>query len=273
MWSQIWDGLAQGMAYILDFFYQLTGSYGIAIILLTLVIRLALYPLIHRQNLSTRAMQEIQPEVKKLQEKHKGDPQKLNEEIMKLYREKGVNPLGGCLPLLIQLPFLFVLYRVFASYDYGSESFLWLPTLSQPDPYFILPLAMGFTTFLQQKMAMPASGEGAQQNMLMMVIMPVFLVFISWSLPAGVLLYWFVSNLFYIFQQYMVNLQVQKAKSPSSQEEPGTIAVQASAVDDPPPATVEQSEQRQLPAPNNKEEKGKKKQKGKKGGKKHAKKR
>ncbi len=216
MWSQIWDGLAQGMEFILRFFYNLTGNYGISIILLTVVIRLALYPVIHKQNLSTKAMQEIQPEVKKLQEKYKKDPQKLNQEIMRLYKEKGVNPLGGCLPLLIQLPFLFVLYRVLVTYDYG-QGFLWLPNLSQRDPYYILPLAMGVTTFWQQKIATPAvSGEGSQQNLLMMVFMPLFLVFISWSLPSGVLLYWFVSNLFYIFQQYMVELQVRKARVPAS---------------------------------------------------------
>ncbi len=211
MWTQIWNGLAAAMEWILRLFYGWTHNYGISIILLTAVIRIALYPVIHKQNLSTRAMQELQPEIKKLQEKHKSDPQKLNQEIMSLYKEKGVSPLGGCLPLLIQLPFLFVLYRVLVNYDYGQAGFLWLPSLSAADPYYILPLLMGFTTFLQQRMTVPVAGaEGSQQNMIMMIVMPIFLVFISWSLPSGVLLYWFVSNLFYIFQQYMVNIKTPK---------------------------------------------------------------
>ncbi len=202
------------MEFVLRFFYNLTGNYGISIILLTVVVRLALYPVIHKQNVSARAMQEIQPEVKKLQEKYAKEPQKLNQEIMKLYKEKGVSPLGGCLPLLIQLPFLFVLYRVLVTYDYGQAGFLWLPSLSQKDPYYILPLAMGVTTFLQQKMSPPSlSGEASQQNLLLLVAMPVFLVFISWGLPSGVLLYWFVSNLFYIFQQYMLEVQIRKSKT------------------------------------------------------------
>jgi YidC/Oxa1 family membrane protein insertase len=214
MLSQLWDGLAKLMEFVLRFFYNLTGNYGISIILLTVVVRLALYPVIHKQNLSTRAMQEIQPEVKKLQEKYGKEPQKLNQELMKLYKEKGVSPLGGCLPLLIQLPFLFVLYRVLVTYDYGQAGFLWLPSLSQKDPYYILPLAMGITTFLQQKISTPSmGGEASQQNLLLMIVMPIFLVFISWGLPSGVLLYWFVSNLFYIFQQYILELQIRKSKT------------------------------------------------------------
>lgn len=213
MLSQLWDGLAKLMEFVLRFFYNLTGNYGISIILLTVVVRLALYPVIHKQNLSTRAMQEIQPEVKKLQEKYGKEPQKLNQELMKLYKEKGVSPLGGCLPLLIQLPFLFVLYRVLVTYDYGQAGFLWLPSLSQKDPYYILPLAMGLTTFIQQKISTPSlGGETSQQNLLLMIVMPIFLVFISWGLPSGVLLYWFVSNLFYIFQQYILELQIRRSK-------------------------------------------------------------
>jgi len=213
MWTQIWNSLAAAMEWILRLFYGWTHNYGISIILLTAVIRLALYPVIHKQNLSTKAMQELQPEIKKLQEQYKNEPQRLNQEIMKLYKERGASPLGGCLPLLIQLPFLFVLYRVLVNYDYGQAGFLWLPSLSTRDPFYILPLLMGFTTFLQQKMTIPATGsEGNQQNMIMMIVMPIFLVFISWNLPSGVLLYWFVSNLFYMFQQYMVNIQTQKPK-------------------------------------------------------------
>lgn len=235
MFSQLWDALAQVMEYILRFFYGLTGNYGVSIILLTLLIRLILYPLIHKQNVSTRAMQELQPELKKLQEKYKNEPQKLNEEMMKLYREKGVSPFGGCLPLIVQLPILYVLYRVLVNYDYGQAGFLWLPSLSQQDPYFILPILMGVTTFWQQKISMPPTTEGAQQNMIMMVVMPIFLVFISWGIPAGVLLYWFVSNLFYILQQYMLNIQIQKAKAVAPKPEIDIKAEPVVSLEDPAP--------------------------------------
>ncbi|MEI6157695.1 MAG: YidC/Oxa1 family membrane protein insertase, partial [Atribacterota bacterium] len=164
--------------------------------------------------------------------------------------------LGGCLPLLIQLPFLFVLYRVLVNYDYGQAGFLWLPSLSQKDPYFILAVLMGLTTFLQQKMSMPTSGgEGNQQNLIMMVVMPIFLVFISWNLPSGVLLYWFVSNLFYIFQQYMVNIQVKKEKVVVLSSATATTLETKVVVEDKHPSPVSS------PVPY------------KKGGKKHAKKR
>lgn len=242
MFSQLLDVLAQAMEYLLRFFYNWTGNYGISIILLTLFIRLILSPLIHKQNLSTRKMQEdmqeLQPEIKKLQEKYGNNSQKLNEEMMKLYKEKGINPLGGCLPgclpLLIQLPILMVLYRVLMAYDYGQAGFLWLPSLSQKDPYFILPLLMGVTTFWQQRISMPPAAEGAQQqNAAMMVVMPIFLVFISWSLPSGVLLYWFVSNLFYILQQYVLNNQIQRSKSLSVEPEISVKAEPAVSLKDP----------------------------------------
>lgn len=254
MWSQIVEFFSNGMAYILEFFYSISGNWGISIILLTAVIRLALYPVIHKQNLSTRAMQEVQPEIKKLQEKYKKEPQKLNQEMMKLYKEKGVNPLGGCLPLLVQMPFLFLLYRVLVDFDFGEAGFLWLPSLSEPDPYFILPLAMGASTFIQQKVAMPtpAGGEGSQQNMIMMVVMPVFLVFISWGIPSGVLVYWFVSNLFYIAQSLILEMRIRKerAMAPSPSEAVSSISSgeetaveEATVVDEPRavegPATVE----------------------------------
>ncbi len=221
MFSQLLDVLAQAMEYLLRFFYNWTGNYGISIILLTLFIRLILSPLIHKQNLSTRKMQEdiqeLQPEIKKLQEKYGNNSQKLNEEMMKLYKEKGIN-----------------LYRVLMAYDYGQAGFLWLPSLSQKDPYFILPLLMGVTTFWQQRISMPPAAEGAQQqNAAMMVVMPIFLVFISWNLPSGVLLYWFVSNLFYILQQYVLNNQIQRSKSLSVEPEISVKAEPAVSLKDP----------------------------------------
>jgi len=116
------------------------------------------------------------------------------------------------------------------TYDYGQAGFLWLPSLSQKDPYFILPLLMGVTTFWQQKISMPPATEGAQQQQseVMMAVMPIFLVLISWNLPSGVLLYWFVSNLFYIMQQYILNKQIRESKALSSKPE---IIVKAEPAD------------------------------------------
>jgi len=109
---------------VLNFFYGISHSYGVAIILLTLLVRVLLYPLSHKQLVSMKKMQQIQPRLKTLQEKYKDDKQKLNQEVMKLYREYGVNPAAGCLPLLVQLPILILLFKVIMNYDFGEEFFL-----------------------------------------------------------------------------------------------------------------------------------------------------
>ena len=196
------------LAFILGILYDFTdklgfGSYGLAIILLTVIIKIALYPLTAKQLNSMQAMQKIQPELKKLQKKYKDSPQILQQKMMELYQKEGVNPLAGCLPLLIQMPILMAMYYALFNFDYGevAPSFLWLPSLSEPDPIYILPLLSAFTTFLQQKISMT---EMTPQTKIMMIMMPLFIGWISLNFPAGLVLYWVTMNVVQIVQQLWV---------------------------------------------------------------------
>lgn len=179
------------------------GSYGLAIIILTVIIKILLYPLTRKQIESMRGMQEIAPKLKKLQEKHKDNPQLLQQKMMQLYQEAGVNPLAGCLPMLIQMPILMAMYYTFFSFDYGggAPSFLWVPNLSETDPTYILPLIAAGTTFLMQKIS---TVEVNQQTKIMMIFFPLFMGFISLNLPAGLVLYWATQNVVQIVQQLLI---------------------------------------------------------------------
>ena len=191
--------------------FNLTGNHGIAIILLTLLIRLVLLPLTLSQNRSLAAIKEMQPKMQALEEKYKDKPEEYQRKMMELYKEYGVNPLGGCLPLLVQLPFLWALFGVLRDFPGGiaAESFvrpftpqflLW--DLSLKDPYFILPILSGLTSYWQ--MARTAT-DPSQKSMT--VFMPIFITWISLSFPAGLVLYWVVSNLFMIVQQHFMTRQ------------------------------------------------------------------
>ena len=179
------------------------GSYGLAIIILTVIIKILLYPLTKKQLESMRGMQEIAPKLKKLQEKHKDNPQLLQQKMIQLYQEAGVNPMAGCLPMLIQMPILMAMYYTFFSFDYGggAPSFLWIPNLSETDPTYILPLVAAFTTFLMQKLS---TVEMNQQTKIMMIFFPLFMGFISLNLPAGLVLYWATQNIVQIVQQFLI---------------------------------------------------------------------
>ncbi len=192
--------------------YAFCRNYGIAIILLTIIIKLLFYPLTHKSFKSMKKMQELQPKMAVLKEKFKDDPQKMQQETMALYKREKVNPLGGCLPMLIQLPIFFGLYRtLYNAYELTDASFLWISSLSEPDKLFmfswggaeypinILPLLMGITMFVQQKMS---SADPQQQKMMM--FMPVIFTFILYKLPSGLVLYWTLSNLLSILQQHYV---------------------------------------------------------------------
>ena len=192
--------------WLLEILYSLTeavgfGSYGLAIILLTIVIKMLLYPLTVKQVKSMRAMQELQPQMKKIQEKYKDKPQEMQMKIANLYKDAGVNPLAGCLPLLIQMPILMGMYYALYNFDYGevAPTFLWLPSLSEPDPIYVLPVLSALTTFLQQKMT---TTEMTQQMKIMMTIMPVFIGWISLQFPSGLVLYWVTMNIVQIVQQW-----------------------------------------------------------------------
>ena len=148
------------LGFVLQLLFNLTditgfGSYGMAIILLTIIIKMLLYPLTVKQVKSMKAMQELSPKMKKLQEKYKDNPQLMQQKLGELYKDAGVNPLAGCLPLLVQMPILMGMYYALYNFQYPSEeaaAFLWLPSMSNPDPLYILPILSAFTTWLQQKM-------------------------------------------------------------------------------------------------------------------------
>lgn len=202
------DFLSNIMQNALTFFYNLTASagfanYGIAIILLTIAIKALMYPLTVKQVKSMKAMQDIQPKMKELQEKYKGNPEKLNKELANLYKEAGVNPLAGCLPLIVQMPFLISIFFAIRDYQYAQlpPSFLWMTDLAQPDPTYILPILSALTTFIQQKQT---TTEMTQQNKMMLIFMPIFIGYISLTFPGGLVLYWVVSNLSQIAQQWFM---------------------------------------------------------------------
>ena len=198
----------------LTFFYLMTQkagypSYGLAIILLTVAIKLLMYPLTVKQVKSMKAVQEMQPKVKALQEKYKDNKERLQTEIASLYKENKVNPLSGCLPLIVQMPILMWIFFAIKEYTYqGPTGFLWIANLQQgtsltdpSDPYFIIPLLCALTTYVQQKQT---TTEMTQQNKMMLIFMPVFIGYITITFPAGLGIYWVVSNLVQIAQQWFM---------------------------------------------------------------------
>ncbi len=193
--------LVKQMLEILRFFYSLIPSYGIAIILLTLLVRLILYPLTLKQSKEMAKMQKIQPKVKALQDKYKDDPQRLNEEVMKLYTKNNVNPLGGCFPMLLQLPIIMALFNTFRNaVELRKASFLWMSDLSKGDPYLILPIAIAALMYYQQ-----GKTTADPQQKQAMAFMPIMMLFITFSLPSGLLVYWFASSVLGILQHIQAN--------------------------------------------------------------------
>lgn len=189
----------------LEYFFALTRSYGYAIILLTVAIRTVLLPFTVLQTRSTLKMQELSPKVEALKKKYKNDAARLNKEIMELWKKNKVNPLSGCFLLLIQFPFLVAFFQVLNSYSYhGPASFLWIEHLGKPDGLYILPALAAITTYWQSKIAMPPSTEAGSQQAVMLYGMPIFILAISVKFAAGLSLYWVVSNIYGIVQQYLM---------------------------------------------------------------------
>ena len=187
----------------LNYFYGLTGNYGWAIIFLTFIIKLLFFPLSHKSFKSMKGMQKIQPYVKVIQERNKDNRQKMNEELLDLYKKHRVNPLGGCLPMLLQIPVFIALYHaLFFSIELrGAPFMLWIQDLSVQDPYYVTPVLMGATMFLQQRMT-PMVGDPVQQKIMM--FLPVVFTFLFLSFPAGLVIYWTVNNLLTISQQFYI---------------------------------------------------------------------
>ncbi|OFZ14221.1 MAG: hypothetical protein A2X86_05045 [Bdellovibrionales bacterium GWA2_49_15] len=188
----------------LQFFYKYFPNYGIAIILLTIVIRLITFPLQYKSFVSMKKMQVLQPELAKLKEKYKDDAPKLQKETMELFKRGGANPLGGCLPLLAQMPIFFAFYKVlYAAVELvGSPFYGWIHDLSIKDPIFVLPVIMIVLMFLQQKMTPSTTADPMQQKI--MLFMPIVFGFIMKDLPSGLVLYICVSTLIGILQQMLV---------------------------------------------------------------------
>ncbi|MBE6355789.1 MAG: membrane protein insertase YidC [Lentisphaerae bacterium] len=213
--------LARFLMWILNLLYALFNSYGISIIILTLLVRTLFYPLTAKSNESMRKMQKVQPMFKELREKYKDNPQLLNQKMSELYRAEGINPFAGCLPILLQIPIFFALYAMLDNaIALRHVSFLWAKNLAAPDTIFSIPL--GFTLplanisaipvnplvlmmtalmVIQQRMTPNASMDPAQKRMMMM--MPIIMLIFLYSLPSGLTLYWTISNLFSIIQLWL----------------------------------------------------------------------
>jgi len=207
-----WFGvIARPLVWLLHFLYQYVHNYGIAIIILTILIKLAFYPLSQKSYKSMSQMKKVQPKLAKLKEKYKDDKARLNKEMMDLYRTHKVNPFGGCLPMVVQIPVFFALYRALmvAIELRHAPFFFWITDLSAKDPYYITPLIMGATMFLQQKMTPTAGGDAMQAKL--MLFMPIIFTFMFLNFPSGLVLYWLVNNILSIGQQYLVMRQVESA--------------------------------------------------------------
>lgn len=195
-------GLGLLLLVTLNFLYKISRNYGIAIIFLTILVKIILWWPSQKSYKSMKAMQAVAPQIEALKQRYKNNPQQLNQETLKLYRENKVNPLGGCLPMILQIPIFFGLYSVLinAAELQGAPFAFWIKDLSKMDTYYVLPILMGITMFIQQKMTPSTDPNQAK----IMLIMPVIFTFMFVSLPSGVVLYWTVQNILSIAQQYWI---------------------------------------------------------------------
>jgi YidC/Oxa1 family membrane protein insertase len=204
---------ARILLYVMRWFERLAGNWGVAIILLTVLVKLLLYPLTAKSVASMNEMRKLQPEIEKLKQKYGNDRDKLNQATMQLYQQHKVNPLGGCLPMLLQLPIWFALYATLqTSVELYREPFLWMEDLTRHDPFFILPVAMGISSYVMQRIS-PQPADNAQAKM-MLYFMPLFFSALMLFVPGGLTLYIFVNNVLSIAQQqFMMKRQAKLAKA------------------------------------------------------------
>ncbi|ACS79130.1 membrane protein insertase YidC [Maridesulfovibrio salexigens] len=210
------DIIAKPLVVALEWFHQYTNNYGIAIILLTIVIKILFWPLSHKSYKSMEQMKRLQPMMAKLREKHGDDREALNKEMMQLYKTYNVNPAGGCLPMLLQIPVFFGLYKALMGtvalrhadfvHFLPFTDIVWLADLSAKDPLYITPIVMGATMFLQQKMT-PSAGDPTQQKIMM--FLPLVFTFMFLNFPSGLVVYWMVNNVLSIAQQWMMMRNVK----------------------------------------------------------------
>lgn len=215
----LWDSFVDLLEKSLDFLARTFNSAGLAVIVFTIIVKTIMLPLTIKATRSSRSMQELQPKIKELQKKYKNDRQTLSQEQMKLYGQYGVNPMAGCLPMLIQMPIFFGLYRAilhlsngnagFEVSQYWSGGFLWLDSLAEPDPYHILPVMAGVFQFVQTRMMRP-EGQGPptdpQQRMMMQVMnfLPITIVIFGWGFASGPVIYWVTQSVYSVVQQWLI---------------------------------------------------------------------
>jgi YidC/Oxa1 family membrane protein insertase len=217
-----WDQyIVYPLSQVIVFFAEIMGNnYGLSIIVVTILIRLLILPLMLKQLKSSKAMQALQPEILKLREKYSSKDQKtqqkLQQETMALFQKNGVNPLAGCFPILIQMPILLGFYQaIMRTHEISNHTFLWFD-LGERDPFFILPIVAGITTFTQQKLMMagnPATSQNPQMAM-MLWLMPIMIVVFAINFPAALSLYWVVGNLFMIGQTFLIKTPEIKTATP-----------------------------------------------------------
>jgi YidC/Oxa1 family membrane protein insertase len=201
--------VAKPLFSVLRFIYDYTHNYGIAIILLTVSIKLLFVPLQYKSYKSMKDMQLIQPKVAALQAKYKDDRERLNKELIKLYRDHKVNPVGGCLPMLLQMPVFVALFNIlYMTIDLRQAPFvLWITDLSVQDPYYVLPIIMGASMVLQQKI-MPTTMDPTQAKI--MLLLPAFMTVLFLTFPSGLVLYWLTNNVITITQQFVTDRYIFK---------------------------------------------------------------
>ncbi|MBO7721246.1 MAG: YidC/Oxa1 family insertase periplasmic-domain containing protein [Kiritimatiellae bacterium] len=223
----MWRWLCYPLVWVLNLFNDLIPNYGVAIILLTILVRIMFWPLTRKSTEGMKKMQEIQPLMKELQKKFKDNPQRLQQETWALYKEKKVNPLSSCLPMLIQIPVFIALFNVLRSaVELRYAPFLWIGDLSEPEALFadwfpfgglnLLPILMAVTTALQSAFT-PTSGDAKQQRM-MMIFMPAMMLVMFYSFPSALSLYWFLSNIFSIVQMWLIRREAAKKQNAASPE-------------------------------------------------------
>ncbi len=197
---------------LLSWLYGIFGNWGWSIIALTLIIRVILYPLTYKGMVSMQKIKDIAPKIKEIQAKYKGDPQRMNAAVMDMYKKHGANPLGGCLPMILQIPVFFAIYRVLlnAVELQGAPWMFWITDLSKMDHLYILPILMGASMYYQQKLTPNNFTDPMQEKVFK--FLPIIFTFFFLTFPSGLVLYWFVNNLFSIAQQFIVNQQFKNAK-------------------------------------------------------------
>lgn len=205
---------AKPLFLLLEYLYSVCGNWGWAIVFLTIIVRIVLYPLTYKGMLSMQKLKDLAPKMKEIQTKYKGDSQKLQMHMMELYKKNGANPLGGCLPLLLQIPVFFAIYRVLhnAVELKSADWILWITDLSAIDPYFVLPVLMGVSMYISQKLTPSNFTDPLQEKIFKMLPLFFSLFFIIFPFPAGLVLYWTVNNIFSILQQLSINKIMEQKK-------------------------------------------------------------